>query len=230
MTTAVSDGAIGAVSDQFTNISTRLAVFAPRLVLSLLVLVIGWLIALVVGNIVATVVQAIGLDALSRKIGLTRLLDAAGVEKSASAIIGQIATWIGVIVVFMAAAEVLGIQSVQGFFNSILLYVPNVIGAAATLLIGLVLANFLGDVVRHASQAGGLEHVNAVSVITRNAVVIFTLIAVLDQLGVARDVMRSLLYGVIGMVTIAGGLAFGLGGQGSAKRSLDLLEKQLTKR
>lgn len=230
MTYVTSDGAVTAVTDSFSNISARLGVFAPRLVLALIVLVVGWLVALIVGNIVATVVQAVGLDSLSRKIGLTRLLDTAGIEKSVSAIVGQLVTWILVIVVFMAAAEVLGIESVQAFFNSVLGYVPNVIGAAATLLIGLVLSNFLGDVVRHASQASGLEHTNAVSVITRNAVTIFTFIAVLDQLGIASDIMRALLYGLIAMVTIAGGLAFGIGGQGVAKRSLDRIETELKKK
>ncbi len=181
MTYVTNDGAVAAVSDSFTNISSRLGVFTPRLILCLLVLVVGWLIALIIGNIVATVVQAVGLDSLSRKIGLTRLLDTAGVEKSVSAIVGQVVTWVLVVVVFMAAAEVLGIQSVQTFLNAVLMYVPNVIGAAATLLVGLILANFLGDVVHHAAQAGGLEKVNAVSVITRNAVVVFTFIAVLEK-------------------------------------------------
>lgn len=222
-----SETATGALETSFTDISSRLAVFAPRLVLALIVLVVGWLIALIIGNIVATVVQALGFDALARKIGLTRLLDHAGVEKSVSAIVGQLTTWILVVVVFMAAAEVLGIESVQMFLNSVLGYVPNVVGAAATLLIGLILANFLADVVKHAAQAGDLQHTSAISIITRNAVVVFTIIAVLSQLGIAGDVMRGLLFGFIAMVTIAGGLAFGLGGQGSAKRVLEGLETEL---
>lgn len=222
-----ADGAVSAVSTSFTDISSRLAVFGPRLVLALIVLVVGWLIALIIGNIAATVVQAVGFDSLSRRIGLTRLLDGAGIEKSISAIVGQIVTWILVVVVFMAAAEVLGIQSAQEFLNAVLGYVPNVIGAAATLLIGLVLANFLSDSVRHAAQAGGLDHAAALTVITRNAVIAFTVIAVLSQLGIAGDIMRALLYGFIAMITIAGGIAFGLGGQGTAKRALESLEGEL---
>src|SRR3989338_4283102 len=95
-----NDSAVAAVSDSFTDISSRLGVFTPRLILALLVLVVGWIIALIIGNIVATVVQAIGLDSLARKIGLTRLLDTAGIEKSVSAILGQIVTWVLVVVVF----------------------------------------------------------------------------------------------------------------------------------
>jgi hypothetical protein len=225
--TYASDDAVMAVSDSFADVSSRLGVFAPRLVLALIVLVVGWLIALIIGNILATVAQAIGFDSLARRIGLTRLLDAAGIEKSVSAILGQLVTWILVLVVFMAAAEVMGIESVQMFLNAVLGYVPNVIGAVATLLIGLILANFLADTVRHASQASGLDHTNALTVVTRNAIIVFTMIAVLIQLGVASDIMRALLYGVIAMITLAGGLAFGLGGQGTAKRSLEHLETEL---
>jgi hypothetical protein len=222
-----SDGAVGALNSSFTDISSRLSVFAPRLVLALIVLVVGWLIALIIGNVLATIAQAIGLDALSRKIGLTRLLDSAGIEKSVSAIVGQIATWILVVVVLMAAAEVMGIDTVQIFLSAVLGYVPNVLGGAATLLIGLIFANFLADVVRHASQASGLNHTSVLSSVTRNAVVVFTVIAVLAQLGIASDIMRALIYGGIAMMTIAGGIAFGLGGQGVAKRGLEALEDEL---
>lgn len=222
-----SDSAVLALSDSFTDISSRLSVFAPRLVLALVVLIVGWLIALIIGNIIATVAQALGFDSLSRKIGLTRLLDSAGVEKGVSSILGQISTWIMVLVVFMAAAEVMGIQSVESFLNQVLGYVPNVISAAATLLIGLIVGNFLADVVRHAAQAAGLEQTSALTVLTRNAVLVFTLIAVLAQLGIAADIMSSILYGIITMVTLAGGLAFGLGGQGTAKRVLEGFEAEL---
>ncbi len=225
--TYATDGPVTAVTSSFTDISSRLAVFAPRLVLALIVLVVGWLIALIIGNILATVVQAMGFDSLSRRIGLVRLLDSAGIEKSVSSIIGQIATWVLIVVVFMAASEVLGIQSVQEFLNSILGYVPHVIGAVATLFIGLILANFLADSVRHAAQASGLQHTNALSAITRNSIVAFSVIAMLAELGIAQNVMFALLYGLIAMLTIAGGLAFGLGGQNSAKRALESLENEL---
>lgn len=222
-----SDDAVTALNSSFADISSRLSVFAPRLVLALIVLVVGWLIALILGNIVATIVQSLGFDALARRIGLTRLLDSAGIEKSVSAIVGQVATWILVLVVFMAAAEVMGIQTVESFLNQVLSYVPSVIGAGATLLIGFMFANFLSDVVRHAAQAGGLEQTSVITVMTRNAVVIFTLIAVLAQLGIASDILSALLYGIIVMISLAGGLAFGLGGQGTAKRVLEGIEAEL---
>ncbi len=222
-----STNAVTALNGSFADITSRLSVFAPRLILALIVLIVGWLIALIVGNVVATVTQAVGIDSLARRIGLNRLLDSGGIDKNISAILGQLVTWVLVIVVFMAGAEVMGIQSVQDFLHSVLGYVPHVVGAVATLLIGLILANFLADTVRHASQASGLDHTNALTVITRNAIVVFTVIAVLSQLGVAGDIMRALLYGFIAMLTIAGGLAFGIGGQGSAKRVLETLEDQL---
>jgi hypothetical protein len=220
-------GATEALSNSFADISSRLSVFAPRLILAVIVLVVGWIIALIIGNIIATAAQAIGFDSLSRRIGLARLLETAGVEKGISAILGQLLTWILVVVVFMAAAEVMGIDSIYGFLNSVLAYIPRVIGAAATLLIGLILANFLSDTVRHFSQASGLEQTNTISVVTKDAIVVFTVIAVLAQLGIAGDIMRALLYGLIAMLALAGGLAFGIGGQGSAKRTLEALESQL---
>lgn len=223
-----TSAAATALSGSYSDIWGRVSSFAPRLVVSLVILIVGWLIALIIGNIIATIVQAVGLDALARRVGITRLLDRAGVEKSVSAIVGQVITWILVLVVFMATAEVLGIQAVQTFLSMILAYVPHVIGASAVLLVGLVFASVISESVRHASKLSGLEHTELLVALTRNAIIVFTIIATLAQLRIAADVLKAVLYGFIAMVTIAGGIAFGLGGQGVAKRITERVEKELT--
>lgn len=217
-----------AVSGSYTDIMSRLSDFAPRLIVALIVLIVGWLIALIIGNIIATIAQAIGFDALARKIGITRLLDKAGVAKGVSSILGQVVTWILVLVVFMSAAEVLGIQSVQTFLDMILNYIPHVIGATAVVLVGLVFASILSESVRSAAKLSGLNHTEILVSMTRNIIIAFTIIAALAQLRIAADVMKAILYGAIAMTTIAGGIAFGLGGQSAAKRAIEGAEKELT--
>ncbi len=59
--------AVSTVQPTLTEVATRLTVFAPRLVLALIVLIVGWLIALIIGNILATVAQGVGFDSLSRR-------------------------------------------------------------------------------------------------------------------------------------------------------------------
>ena len=73
-----------------------------------------------------------------------------------------------------------------------------------------------------------METANTVGTISRYAVWIFTIIIALDQLGVAKGYMQTLFTGVIAMLAIAGGLAFGLGGKETASRWLDKIRNEMT--
>ena len=71
------------------------------------------------------------------------------------------------------------------------------------------------------------ESSRAVASATRVAITIFVLLAVLNQLGVAQDLIRILFTGVVAMLALAGGIAFGLGGRDAAKVILDALVKRV---
>jgi hypothetical protein len=61
----------------------------------------------------------------------------------------------------------------------------------------------------------------------RWAVLIFVFLVVLNQLGIASDLIRILFAGIVAMVALAGGLAFGLGGKEAAKDIIEKLRKRL---
>ena len=56
---------------------------------------------------------------------------------------------------------------------------------------------------------------------------IFSFLIALDQLGVAPEIIRIFIMGVVAMVAIAGGLAFGLGGRDLAGDWLSDLKKRI---
>jgi hypothetical protein len=60
-------------------------------------------------------------------------------------------------------------------------------------------------------------------------VLFFTALVVLNQLGVAQDLIRILFTGIVAMFVLAFGLAFGLGGKDLAKEILEEIKKSLQK-
>jgi hypothetical protein len=50
---------------------------------------------------------------------------------------------------------------------------------------------------------------------------------VLNQLGIASDLIQILFTGIVAMVSLAGGLAFGLGGKDAAKDIIEKFRKKL---
>ena len=61
----------------------------------------------------------------------------------------------------------------------------------------------------------------------RWSVIVFSIMAALTQLGIASDLIKILFTGFVGMLALAGGLAFGLGCQGAAGQWLDKLRKEI---
>lgn len=143
-------------------------------------------------------------------------------------VVSELVRWTVVILFLVPAAEAWGLPKVTDLLNQVLFYIPNVFVAVVIGFIGLVAAKLVSDVVRHASKGLGGESSNLLGSVARWAMVFFTALVVLNQLGVAADLIRILFTGIVAMLAIAGGLAFGLGGQEAAKKALSDLQKKVS--
>jgi len=99
-------------------------------------------------------------------------------------------------------------------------YLPHVIVAAFILIIASVVSQAVAKLVAASTRAMSVASANMLGTITKYAVWIFALIIALGELGIAREYMGVLFTGLIGMLALAGGLAFGLGGKDTAARFL----------
>lgn len=144
-------------------------------------------------------------------------------------LISELVRWSVVILFLVPAAEAWGLPRVTELLNQFLLYVPNVFVAVVIAFIGLVVANLVAELVKNASQSLGGTSSNLLATVARYSLLFFTALVVLNQLGVAADLIRILFTGIVAMLAIAGGLAFGLGGQESAKKVVVDFQKRVEK-
>ena len=219
-----------ALSSASSNVLDRMVNFLPNLLGAVIVLVVGWLLAVLLEKLLNRVLKLIGLQKLFELVKIEAIVKKAKFKIDTSEIIAAFVKWVILIITFLAAADVLGLHQVADFFAVILSYVPNVIAAVAILLIGAILAHFLADVVRGATEAGGLAYASFLSKLTSWAIWIFAVLAVLVQLGIAHDLIRTLFTSLVALIALAGGLAFGLGGQDAAKRLISKVEADLAKK
>jgi hypothetical protein len=91
----------------------------------------------------------------------------------------------------------------------------------------MVFARLAHDLVLASTREITADASQAIASITRWAITIFVMLAVLNQLGVAQDLIRILFTGFVAMIALAGGIAFGLGGQDTARTLLETLRKRL---
>jgi len=215
------------VGDSWTSIWDKVANFLPNLVGAFLILIIGWIVAILVEKLLDRLFRALQLPTLFAMAKVEDLIKKSGTKLDTTGLLAATVKWILFLVAFIAAVNVLNLPTITLFLESILAYVPNVIAAVGILLIGTVLAHFLSNVISSTVKIGGIAFAQALSTIARYSIIIFAFVAALYQLNVAPAFLQTLVIGIVAFIAIAGGIAFGLGGQGVARDFLEKLRKDL---
>lgn len=219
---------LGIVQAAFADMWASVLAFLPRFVGAVLVLVVGFIVAGLLCQLVVKVVEILKLDDLAMRLEVKKAFERAGVPLHVGRLLGWIVKWFFVVVFFIAAADILGWSEVTGFLRDVVSYLPNVMISVVILLVGVLLANFVHRVVRTAVEAAQLSSAAFLAGISKWAILVFSLMAALVQLGIAQDLIKVLFTGLIAMLALAGGLAFGLGGRDHATRFLNRLHRDIS--
>jgi hypothetical protein len=143
---------------------------------------------------------------------------------------GGLVKWFLILVFLMAATDILGLNQVTDFLNSILLYIPNVVVAVIILAVVFLVGNFVYVVVKGSTKAAGVMSATLLATISKWSIIIFGLLAALIQLGIATSLVSTIFIGIVAMLSLAGGLDFGLGGKEEAQMILKKLREEISER
>ena len=224
---AVTAQATDVVSGSLLTLWSGVAGFVPRLIAALVVFLVGWLIAILLGKLAYEIVKVLHIDSALSKVGFRRAWERSGFNLNTPKLFYELVKWFFIIVFLMAATNILGLVEVTDFLKTVVLYIPNVIIAAVILLIGILVGKFLEGLVRASVKAAGLVSGNFLGTLTKWAVFIFSLLVALNQLQVAGDIIKIVITGLIAALSLAIGLAFGLGVAKHADELLGSLKRRM---
>lgn len=187
--------------------------FLPALLGALIILLIGWAVSSFLARVMEKGLRAVGLEHAVERSGIGNFIRRAGSGWTTSRVIAELVKWFIRLIFIQAAANVLGMPQVTAVITSIVLFIPKVIVAMAIIVIGSLIAQFLGGVVRGSVSEVGVGNPDFLATLTRYAVIGFAVIAAVNQVGIAPNVVNTLFVGLVGSIALAVGLAFGLGGR-----------------
>jgi len=215
------------VRESLLTLWGKVAGFVPQLIAAIVVFLVGWLIAILLGKLAWHIVRAIRLDQGLEAIGFKKVWERSGYKLNTPLFFYELVKWFFIIVFLMAATDILNLVQVTQFLRTVVSYIPNVIIAALVLLIGALVARFLEGLVRGSIKAAQLVSANVLGSITKWAVLIFSLLVALNQLRVADEIIRIVIIGLVGATSLALGLAFGLGGKAHAEEFIGKMRRHV---
>lgn len=216
------------LSQSFQSLFYGLVAFVPNLVVAIVIFIVGWLVGAGVGRVVEQIVNALRVDHALKATGLEQMLSRAGFALSSGKFLGALVKWFFIIVFLVASLDVLRLSTVNLFISDVVLgYLPQVIVSVLILLVAAVVAEAARRVIEGSAKAAQLRAAGFLGKVAQYAIWIFALLAALAQLNVATAFVQTLFTGVVIAISLAVGLAFGLGGQKAAEHYLDRLQSEI---
>lgn len=194
-----------------TTVWSKVAGILPNLFAAAAIMVIGYFIARFFGFILSKLLNKIGFDSLSGKVGVVATLERAGIKLSPSQIVGALGFWIIILTFLVTATESLGLPRVSATIDDVVLYLPRVIAAAIILVIGLFLANFLRDIVRSGAEGLGVSYAKSLGGAAYATLFVVIISLSINALEIETELLDSVISILIAAVGVALALSLGLG-------------------
>ncbi len=206
------------------------SLFSQGVITALIVLILGGIFGVEFGKVARRLCEKIKVDKALAAAGLKNLLGKGNVKFSFSGLADWTVKWFVILFALMVAVDMLALKQVSDFLAEILGYIPNIIGALAILAVALIVAQFVSETIKGGAKAAGVRAYGLFAALAKWTIIVIAVLVALEQLGFKTSVLQIFAGGLSLMLAIAGGLAFGLGGQGLAREILDEMKKKISGR
>lgn len=185
----------------------------PNVVAMLVVLVVGYIVARVLDKFATALSQSLGLQTAAERSGLAASMKQAGIKHNVPAIVGQIVFWLTMCVFLAAAFNILRLDAVSVAMEKIVGYIPNLLVATVVVVVGLLVAGFLRGVIATSADRVGISYAENLANAVYYVLALMTFIGAFDQLHIEFGILKELILIAFGGLALGFGLAFGLGGR-----------------
>jgi hypothetical protein len=199
------------IADSIQKALDSLLGFIPNLLGFLVILLVGYLIARVVKTVVAKLLAKLGVDRALHESSAGQYVERVSPDAHPSRLIGAIAFWFIFIYAIAAAIGALKIPALTNFMANVQNYLPNIVAAVLIFVVGAALAGAVGGFAE--KLMGDTPTGRVARAVGPGLILAIVVFMVLTQLKIAPAIVTATYVALVGMLALAGALAFGLGGR-----------------
>ena len=215
------EGFLNLILEPINEVYLKFKGFFPNLLAMLTIIIIGVFVAWLVKAVLLKFFKAIKLDIWCDRMGFTALLRKADIWSKPADIFAVAAYWFMIIGFLMVGFSALNIQAIDSLVSQFFLYLPRAFSAVVILLIGYMVAGFLGRAVLIAAVNSGLHYAKLLAEAVRLLLTVLILAMALEQLQVAPSIVVAAFSIIFGGIVIALAISFGVAGIDPARRMIE---------
>ena len=197
------------LSQTYDDIATQIISYAPQFIGTLILLVIGWLVAVVLRIATRKVIRS--LDVFFQRSSKTDSIKQEKIKRSYAVIASNIVFWTVMIFFIAAAANMLGWQMFTIWMTNLITYLPNLITGLLIILAGFLFSGLTRTGVLNAAHSASIEYAETLARIVQVVIIFTTIVIGVKQIGINVDFLENVLIVVVGVLLSGLVLAFGLG-------------------
>lgn len=219
------------IANAFSNLWFGIIAFIPNIIIALLVFIVGFVIASLVGRVIERVFVAAKADDALKRAGLDTTLARSGLVLNSGRFVGGLVKWFVIVVFLIVSFDILHLSQVNEFLKGVVVgYLPQVIAAVLILLVAALVSDAVEKFVVSSARAANMKPAKLLGAITRTVIWIVGILAALDQLGIGQAILQTLFTGIVVALSLAFGLSFGLGGQHAASEVIEKVRSKITEK
>lgn len=216
------------LSLSFRNLWLGVVGFVPNVLVAIIVVLLGWGIGVLFGRVISQIIKSLKVDEALRRAGVENFLNKGGVNLNSGAFLGGLVRWFIILVFLVGAFEILGLSQVTLFLRDILDYLPNIVVAVLILVAASLVAEVMRKIVLSSAMTADISSAAFLSTVAKWVIWVFAILVALSQLGIAVSFIQTIFTGLVVALSLALGLAFGLGGQEAASRVIEKMSKEIS--
>jgi hypothetical protein len=202
-----------ALESSFTQAFAQFVDLMPKVIVSVIVLVVGYVIARFAARAITVLSEKTGLQVAAERSGLWESMSHMGIKRNVPAIIGTIVFWLLLCVFLMAAFNILNLTPLSTAMAQVVNYIPKLIVATVVVVVGLLAATFLRGLVATSADRVGITYAQHLASAAYYVLAGVTFIAALNTLDIQFALLEKLILIAFGGLAVGFGLSFGLGGR-----------------
>lgn len=207
---------IRSISEPIIGVLNTILAAIPNILVAVILLAVGLAIAKFVGDLISNLLRGTGINRLTANLGLST-----PAKFDLAQISGQVVSVLIGLFFLVEALNALNLQVLNAIGAAVIAYLPNVLFAVVIFALAFLGGQWVSNLIADSSGSKWAGR------IVQSIILAFALFMVLDQLQFASTIVNTGFMFIIGGLSLAFAIAFGLGGRDFASKQLEKLDDKV---